>query len=108
MDEYLPQVYTEFNERFPRIAGAQGKLAQAVDETSPFDERTTRLLKLALAIGAQADGAVRSNVRKGLDLGVTEDELRGVALLAITTCGFPTAVAGLGWVDDVMKSEDRN
>jgi 4-carboxymuconolactone decarboxylase len=107
MDEYLPQVYTEFNERYPRIADAQGELAQAVDETSPFDERTTRLLKLALAIGAQADGAVRSNVRKGLDLGVTEDELRGVALLAITTCGFPTAVAGLGWVDDVMKSEDR-
>lgn len=108
MDEYLPQVYTEFNQRFPRIADAQGELAQAVDETSPFDERTTRLLKLALAIGAQADGAVRSNVRKGLDLGVTEDELRAVALLAITTCGFPTAIAGLGWIEDVMKSEDRN
>jgi alkylhydroperoxidase/carboxymuconolactone decarboxylase family protein YurZ len=51
---------------------------------------------------------VRSNVRKGLDHGVTEDELRGVALLAITTCGFPTAVAGLGWVDDVMKSGHRS
>jgi 4-carboxymuconolactone decarboxylase len=80
-----------------------------VDETSPFDERTTRLLKLALAIGAQADGAVRSNVRKGLDHEVREeDELRGVALLALTTCGFPTAVAGVGWVDDVMKSADLN
>jgi 4-carboxymuconolactone decarboxylase len=76
----------------------------AVDEASPFDERTTRLLKLALAIGAEADGAVRSNVRKGLEHGVTEDEIRAVALLAITTCGFSTAIAGFGWIDDVVEA----
>ena len=103
MEEYLPKVYTQFTQRYPQITSAQGQLAAAVDEASPFDERTTRLLKLALAIGAEADGAVRSNVRKGLEHGVTEDELRAVALLAITTCGFPTAIAGFGWIDDVVK-----
>jgi hypothetical protein len=62
--EYLPDVYVEFTERYPQVAEAQGELARAVRDATPFDERTTRLLKLALALGAHADGAVRSNVRK--------------------------------------------
>jgi 4-carboxymuconolactone decarboxylase len=105
MDDYLPEVYLEFTRRFPEVADAQGELARTVDDATPFDERTTRLLKLALAVGAEADGAVRSNVRKSLAQGVTETELRAVALLAITTCGFPTAVAGLRWVDEVLSRE---
>lgn len=107
MAEYLPRVYSNFTERYPDISSAQGALANAVDDAAPFDERTTRLLKLALSIGSQSDGAVRSNVRKGLDSGVTEDEVRAVALLAITTCGFPSAIAGLGWVEDVLGARDR-
>jgi 4-carboxymuconolactone decarboxylase len=105
MDEYLPEVYREFTRHYPEVAEAQGELARAVDDASPFDERTTRLLKLALAVGAEADGAVRSNVRKSLAQGVTETELRAVALLAITTCGFPSAIAGLHWVDEVLARE---
>jgi len=105
MDEYLPEVYLEFTRRYPEVAEAQGELARRVDDASPFDERTTRLLKLALAAGAEADGAVRSNVRKSLAQGVTQTELRAVALLAITTCGFPSAIAGLRWVEEVLARE---
>jgi len=105
MDEYLPEVYLEFTRRYPEVAEAQGELARRVDDASPFDERTTRLLKLALAVGAEADGAVRSNVRKSLAQGVTQTELRAVALLAITTCGFPSAIAGLRWVEEVLARE---
>jgi 4-carboxymuconolactone decarboxylase len=105
MDEYLPEVYLEFTQRYPEVAEAQGELARTVDDATPFDERTTRLLKLALAVGAEADGAVRSNVRKSLSQGVTETELRAVALLAITTCGFPSAIAGLRWIDEVLARE---
>jgi 4-carboxymuconolactone decarboxylase len=105
MDEYLPEVYLEFTRRYPEVAEAQGELARRVDDASPFDERTTRLLKLALAVGAEAEGAVRSNVRKSLAQGVTEAELRAVALLAITTCGFPSAIAGLRWVEEVLARE---
>lgn len=78
-----------------------------MDDSTPFDERTGRLLKLALAIGAEADGAVRSNVRKSLAQGVTVSELRAVTLPAITTCGFPTAIAGLGWAGDVLARGSR-
>ncbi|BCJ76907.1 hypothetical protein CS0771_64510 [Catellatospora sp. IY07-71] len=103
--DYLPSVYKQFLNRFPEVAQAQGALARAVDQRSPFDERTDRLIKLALAIGAEAQGAVRSNVRKALQHGATTDEVRAVALAAITTCGFPTAIAALGWIEDVTTAE---
>ena len=103
--EYLPDVYVDFSEHFPEVARAQGELARVIRESSPWDERTNRLLKLAMAIGAEAQGAVRSNVRKALDHGASPDEVRHVALMAITTCGFPTAIAGLRWVGEVLEGE---
>lgn len=102
MTDHLPSVYVEFTERFGQIAAAQGELAKAVRASVPFDERTDCLLKLALAIGANAEGAVRSNVRKGLEHGLTADELMAVSALAITTCGFPSAIAGYKWTRDVL------
>ncbi|GIF15611.1 carboxymuconolactone decarboxylase family protein [Actinoplanes teichomyceticus] len=104
-DEYLPQVYQQFLDRFPEVAEAQGALARTVRERSPFDPRTERLLRLAMAIGAEAEGAVRSNVRKALQHGATLDEVRAVALGAITTCGFPTAIAAMGWIEEVAESK---
>ncbi|MEU4428571.1 carboxymuconolactone decarboxylase family protein [Actinoplanes sp. NPDC024001] len=103
-DDYLPGVYRQFLERYPEVAEAQGTLARTIRERNPFDERTDRLLKLAIAIGAEAEGAVRSNVRKALQHGATLDEVRAVALAAVTTCGFPTAVAALGWIEEVASA----
>ena len=105
MSESLPRVFTDFTERYPQVAEAQGTLARVVRESTSFDEKTLHLVKLALAIGAQGKGEVRSAVRKGLNAGVTEEEMRSVALLAITTCGFPTGIAGLGWIGDVCGAD---
>ncbi|MGH9261120.1 MAG: carboxymuconolactone decarboxylase family protein, partial [Acidimicrobiales bacterium] len=46
--------------------------------------------------------AERSNARKALDAGVTPDEIRHAAVLAITARGFPAAVAALGWIDQAL------
>lgn len=100
--DHLPGIYTKFLETYPEVAEAQGALAQSIRKRNPFDDRTDRLIKLAVAIGAQAEGAVRSNVRKALQHGAAPDEIRAVALAAITTCGFPTAVAALGWIEEVV------
>jgi 4-carboxymuconolactone decarboxylase len=103
-DDYLPGIYQQFLDRFPEVAEAQGNLARTIREQNPFDDRTDRLLKLAIAIGAEAEGAVRSNVRKALQHGATLDEVRAVALAAVTTCGFPTAIAALGWIEEVATA----
>ncbi|MCW3841963.1 carboxymuconolactone decarboxylase family protein [Micromonospora yasonensis] len=103
-EDYLPGIYLQFLERFPEVAEAQGALARTIREQNPFDDRTDRLIKLAVAIGAEAEGAVRSNVRKAVNHGASLDEVRAVALAAITTCGFPTAIAALNWIEDVTRA----
>lgn len=104
-DDHLPEVYVGFRETYPAVAEALDGLGAAADGAGPLDERTVRLVKLGLAVGALAEGSVRSNARKALAAGASAEELRQVAMLAITTCGFPAAIAGLGWIDEVLSAE---
>jgi alkylhydroperoxidase/carboxymuconolactone decarboxylase family protein YurZ len=103
--EYLPKVYVRFREDYPAVAAALDGLGEAADAAGPLDERAVRLVKLGMAIGHAAEGAVRSNARKALAAGATPEELRHVAVLAFTTCGFPTGIAGLGWINEVLDGE---
>lgn len=103
MSDYLPDVYRSFRERFPTVADALDGLGRTTEAAGSLDVRTQRLVKLGIAIGALAEGAVRSNVRKALAGGASAEDIRHVAMLAITTAGFPAAVAALGWVDEVLN-----
>jgi 4-carboxymuconolactone decarboxylase len=103
-DDHLPDVYVGFREHYPDVAKALDGLGEAVDGVGPLDERQTRLVKLGLAVGALAEGSVKSNARKALAAGATPEEVRQVGVLAITTCGFPSAIAGIGWIDEVLKA----
>jgi alkylhydroperoxidase/carboxymuconolactone decarboxylase family protein YurZ len=102
LPEYLPDVYTDFRENHPDVAQALEALGAATGAAGPLEERTQRLVKLGIAIGGLAEGAVRSNTRRALELGIPAEELRHVALLAITTSSFPTAIAGLSWIEEVL------
>lgn len=108
MPEYLPTSYVDFRSSYRDIAAAIDTLGASVDAAGDLDERTLRLVKLGIAIGVQSEGAARSNVRKAIAAGVTEVELRQVALSAITTTGFPAAIAALGWIDDVVGATPHN
>ena len=43
----------------------------------------------------------------GLDKGASPEEIRQVALLAITTSGFPTGMAALTAIEDVLKDRRK-
>lgn len=105
MSDYLPDVYTDFRKDYPEVAQALDDLGVTTGAAGPLDERSQRLVKLGIAVGALAEGAVRSNARKALELGVSPEEVRHVALLAITTASFPTAIAGLSWIEEVLEAE---
>ncbi len=105
-DDHLPDVYLGFREDYPKVAAALDGLGEAVDGEGPLGERDVRLVKLGLAVGALAEGAVKSNARKALAAGASPEEIRQVGVLAITTCGFPTAIAGIGWIDEVLGADD--
>ncbi len=91
-----------FADAYPAAWEAYRALGHAAAESGPLDERTRRILKLAMAIGARSEGAVHSHCRQALDEGIPADALRHVAVLAITTLGFPAAMAALSWIEDVV------
>lgn len=104
-EEYLPDVYRTVRERFPSVVRALDALGEATSAAGPLDERTQRLVKLGIAIGAQAEGAVRSNARRAIDAGASHEDVLHVAALTITTRGFPAAVAAFGWIEEVLSAD---
>ena len=78
-------------------------LGTALAEAGPLDAKTRALVKLALAAGAWREGAVHSHTRRAREAGCTPDEIRHVILLGTTTLGFPSMMAALTWVEDVLK-----
>ena len=102
----IPGTYKRFKRHYPDVAHHYEALGEALAQLGPLDARTVRLVKLALAVGAQREGAVHSAVRKGLDAGLTADEMRQVALLAITTIGFSSAMAAWTWVNDIVGTPE--
>jgi 4-carboxymuconolactone decarboxylase len=102
MTDHLPDIYQSFRADFPSVAQAQDGFAKSVAGAGPMDERTRGLVKLGIAVGAVSEGAVRSAARKALAAGSSEAELEQVALMAISTRGFPSAIAALGWLREVF------
>jgi alkylhydroperoxidase/carboxymuconolactone decarboxylase family protein YurZ len=100
----IPKRYTDFTSQNPEIARAHAALGNAVHAAGPLDERERALVKLGIAIGARGEGAVHAQTRKALEAGLSPDELRHVALLALPTLGFPSAMAALSWVEDVSPA----
>ena len=101
---YLPEIYEQFRTDFPNVARSYDDLSGALHEAGPLDQRTRRLVKLAVAIGAEAEGAVRSHVRKALDEGISRPEVEHAILLSLTTAGFPAMVAALKWAREVFEA----
>ena len=97
MDE-LPQPFQDFRQDHAQVAQAYEALAAAAHGAGPLDDRTRRLVKLAIAVGGRLEGAVRAHARLAKEAGVTAAELDHVVLLALTTIGLPSTVAARTWV----------
>lgn len=100
---YLPEVYQEFKQQFPEVAITYDALAASCHQWGPLDAKMRRLMKLGIAIGLSSEGGVRSHARRALEEGISVDELRHVVLMAFTTAGFPTMIAAMKWVEEVIK-----
>ena len=94
-----PRTFDEFSETFPTLRKAWDILGDAAKE-GPLDDRTARLVKLGVAIGAMREGAVHSSSRKAIALGITTEELNQVVALSSSIIGMPSAVAVWTWLRD--------
>jgi alkylhydroperoxidase/carboxymuconolactone decarboxylase family protein YurZ len=99
----LPPLVQEVAAKHPAVWDAFNRLGNSVAQAGPLDEKTQRLTKLAIAMGAGLQGAVHSHVRRAMAEGITVDEMRHVAMLAITTIGWPSAIARLSWIEDIVS-----
>ena len=91
----------------PDIWRAYATLGAACAAAGPLDAGTQRLVKLALAAAAGLEGAVHSHARRGLAEGLDPRALEQVALLAVPSLGFASAMRALSWIDDVTRTEQR-
>jgi len=97
----LPGTASRVAREQPDIWKAFQQLGTATAEAGPLDGRTRRLVNLALAIGADSEGATHSHARRALAEGLSPEELDHVAFLAITTLGWPQAIRALSWIRDI-------
>lgn len=102
MDKKLPSAYRRFADDQPRIMKAYEELSAATLAEGPLDRRHAELVKIGITIGAGLEGATHSHVRRAIEAGATPDEVRHAIRLALTTVGFPSMMAALGWANDVI------
>jgi alkylhydroperoxidase/carboxymuconolactone decarboxylase family protein YurZ len=104
--DYLPEIFEQFRRDFPEIAAAYRELSGTLHDAGPLDQKTRRLAKLAISVGCESEGAVRSHVRKALDEGVSRAEIEHVVMLGLTTAGFPATIAALKWTREVFGARE--
>lgn len=97
-----PAFFQEVAGQYPDVFSAYKAFSQATEKAGPLDARTTRLVKLALAVGAGLEGATHSHARRALAAGLSAQEVEHTVLLGMTTLGLPRTMAALSWVRDVL------
>ena len=97
-----PKAYLDFIAKYPKLEEAWGTVADA-GQDGPLDERTQRLIKIGIAMGAMREGAVRSGVRKARAMGIEDEAVDQVIALAAGTLGFPSTVALFTWAESVRN-----
>ena len=95
----VPAAYKVFTERFPELEQAWDLCRKA--ERGGLNDKTQRLLKLAIAVAREAEGATHSAVRKARRAGASREEMEQVVAVAASTIGFPAAVKAFRWVTEV-------
>jgi alkylhydroperoxidase/carboxymuconolactone decarboxylase family protein YurZ len=105
MPTKLPSGAAKIAKKYPQVWAAYEQLGAACAKSGPLDARTLRLVKLAIAVGSESEGAVHSHVRRALDEGLSADELLHVSLLAIPSLGLAKAVAAMTWIEDILKGD---
>jgi AhpD family alkylhydroperoxidase len=99
----IPKRFTDFTRKYPEVAAAYEAFGKACHASGPLDNRTRALVKFAISIGARLEGGAHAHVRKALTAGVSPEELRHVAFLAMPTIGFPASMAATSWIDDIIS-----
>ena len=107
MKTKLPRPIQRLRRSHPALWKRFEELGDECHRAGPLDERTRRIVKVAIAAATQSEGALHSAVRNARASGAKPDEIRHAILLTLTTIGFPRAMAALSWAEDLLKRRGR-
>lgn len=86
----IHEVFTTFKMEFPEVHRREEELGREIHERGgPLPERVRCLLKIAISGAAGHHRAMETHVAKAREAGVSDEEMKHVLLLLISTCGFP-------------------
>jgi alkylhydroperoxidase/carboxymuconolactone decarboxylase family protein YurZ len=98
----LPKNFKDLLKEYPDIGNHYKNLSESCYDAGPLDRKTAHLIKLGMSIAAHSEGGTHTHVRLAKDAGATDDEIRHVVLLALTTLGWPILGAAWSWVNDIL------
>ncbi|MBT8766969.1 carboxymuconolactone decarboxylase family protein [Metapseudomonas boanensis] len=101
------ETYRRFKSRFPDYFKAVEALGATVHRAGPLDERTIQLTQLAAAAAIRSEGAVHSHARRALEAGASLEDIHHALLVLTSTIGFPTVIAAMSWVEDVVGQKQE-
>lgn len=99
----LPKNFRDLVAAYPEVGKSYQELAENCYEAGPLDRKTAHLIKLGMAIASHSEGSTHTHVRLAKENGATDDEIKHVALLGLTTLGWPLLGAAWSWIHDVLK-----
>jgi len=73
-----------------------------------LDERTRRLLVLAMLVALGRDAELRMHLNAAFDSGMSAEDVKEVFLQAAVYCGLPAANNAFRLVQDVLTSRGKN
>jgi len=101
----LPNRFLALSQKHQDIASAVEALGKAAKQAGPIDAKNAQLIQLAAAASIRSEGAVHSHTRRAVEAGAKKDEIHHAILLLTSTIGFPTVIAALSWVDDILGQD---
>ncbi|MBU1013093.1 MAG: carboxymuconolactone decarboxylase family protein [Bacteroidetes bacterium] len=105
MNKDIPAHYQKIKKLHPEYIAAVEALGETLKNTGPLDEALAQFLQLAASIAIKSEGATHSHTRQLVELGFSPNEIRHAVILLSNTLGFPSVMAGLSWVNDILENK---
>lgn len=102
MNHKIANHYEMVKKHHPEYIDAVENLGKIAKNAGPIDSKNAQLIQLAASIASKSEGATHSHTKRALKLGATKEEIRHCVLILTSTLGFPTVMAGLSWVNDIL------
>jgi len=99
-----PGSFQDFLEQYPELERSHKEFSKLVSQFGPLEKKMRRLVRLGIAIGQQNGQQVRSSTRRGLEEGLSPEELRHAAILALSAAGVPAGVVACQWVEEALAA----